>query len=165
MTTLCLVGGYAEDRGDDIPAQVHLLRRVEQVGFQAVQIEPQVAEHNERGPDIERVGGAHRVIARGVDHRANGPDILCAAAGPSRMGCPALSTWFAAILSRALSTTAGSGTGSVPGRGTESTSAPTPALSGADGAPPGPAQTCRRPDLRAWLAPDVTKTRLAALPD
>ena len=39
----------------------------------------QVAESDERGPDIERVGGAHRVIADGVDHRLNRPDILCRA--------------------------------------------------------------------------------------
>ena len=77
MTTLRLIGRDADNRGDDIPAQVHLLRRVEQVGFQSVQIDPQVAEHSERGPDIKHVGGTHRAIAHGVEHRLNRPNILC----------------------------------------------------------------------------------------
>ncbi len=56
MTVLGSLGGDAEDRGDDVPAEIHLLGQVEQPSLQVIQMDPQLGEHHEAGPDIDRVG-------------------------------------------------------------------------------------------------------------
>src|SRR3984893_2604401 len=76
VTHLRLLDRDAEDRGNEIPAQIHLLGRVKQVGLKPVEIEPQITDQNKAGPDIKRVGGRFRGAADRVDHCTNGPGIV-----------------------------------------------------------------------------------------
>ncbi len=76
MTILRLRTRNADDRGDQIPAQVDLLGPVQQVGLEPVEIEPQIAEQDEACADIKRVDGTAGSTAGRVDHCAERPDIL-----------------------------------------------------------------------------------------